>query len=229
MDEIRINPHFQDLTLLWIQNIEYTIVSIILFYAYIKNKNKTALPLGLASLAGVIGYSIAGFAHQFYPDNYIIQALASNIVAQIAFYAGYVFLILALIRIKMPRLSQLIVVPIFLYGMLALTPYVVNFSPFEVLADGSIDFKHTFIDDFSQFIFGVILMYGFTKIFFTTYKTIQDKIPALFFGLGFISVLLLPAITASTSGTIAYYLQIGVIFGGMCHIIGLLLSARKNT
>lgn len=226
--DIRINPHFQDITMLWIQNVEYAIVSVILFYSYIRNNNKTALALGAAAAAGTIGYSIVGAVYQLYPNDLIMQALASNILAQVWFYAGFTFLLLGLIMIRLPQLPLYIGVPIFLYGILAITPYVVNFVPFEVLASGTIDFHHTFIDDFSQFMFGIIITYGFATVFFTTYKKLEDKIPAMFFGIGFVSVIILPAITASTSGVVAYYLHYGVIIGGFCHILGLVLSAIRK-
>ncbi|PIZ46527.1 hypothetical protein CO180_00475 [candidate division WWE3 bacterium CG_4_9_14_3_um_filter_41_6] len=228
MLDIRINPHFQDLTMLWIQNLEYFIVSIILFYSYLKNKNNVALFFGAAALVSTVGYAIAGISYQYFPDNFIVQAFASNIIANILFYAGFVFLLLGLLIIRLPQISLYIGIPVFLYGILAITPYVVNFVPFTVMENGVIDFHHTFIDDFSQFMFGVILVFGFSGVFFKTYTSLSDKLPAIFFGLGFVSVIFLPAITASTSGVIAYYLHYGVIFGGFCHIVGLLLSAAHK-
>ncbi|NCS32057.1 hypothetical protein GW793_01020 [bacterium] len=226
--DIRINPHFQDLTLLWIQNIEYALVSIILFYSYVKNKNKVALLLSMGAFTGTIGYVIVGYVYQTYPADLGLQALASNILAQVWFYASFTFIILGVISVKFPNISLYIGIPIFIYGLLAIAPYVVNFSPFEILQDGSIDFHRTFIDDFSQFMFGIVGAYGFSSIFFNTYKKLTDKIPAIFFGLGFFGIMCLPAISASTSGTIAYYLQYGVIAGGLFHLIGIFLSAIRK-
>lgn len=228
MLDIRINPHFQDLTLLWVQNIEYTIVSLILFYSYLKNKNKVALMFAAGSAFCTAGYAIVGLAYQYYPNDLALQALASNIIAQIGFYAGFTFLLVGLVMIRLPKISPYIGFPIYFYGILAIIPYVVNFVPFEVLADGTFDFHRTFIDDFSQFIFGVILTYGLSGVFFSTYKKLSDKIPAVLFGLGFISVIALPAISASPSGVIAYYLQYVVVFGGLCHITGLIFSALRK-